>query len=243
MLTEARDRDVDPLALIADRDQDSCALYTDFLQFHRWRVVGAAGGPEALAMAIARRPDVVVSETHLSGFDGMTLAELLRKDWTTAHIPIVFVTSDATAANLTKATASGAHTVLTKPCLPEDLFAAIVAAVDQSRHLRQHAAAAEAEARATLDRINRTVDQIGRATAARSLKDALQRGPTIVPPTTPAALRCPVCGNVMTYLRSHLGGVNLKNREQWDYFECPRQCGTFEYRVRTRKIRKVERAS
>ena len=45
MPTEAHDRDVDPLALIADRDEDSRLLYSDFLQFHRWRVIGAAGGP------------------------------------------------------------------------------------------------------------------------------------------------------------------------------------------------------
>lgn len=41
---------------------------------------------------------MVVTETRLPGFDGVTLSELLRKDWSTAHIPIVFVTSDATAA-------------------------------------------------------------------------------------------------------------------------------------------------
>lgn len=232
-----------PLALIADRDEDSRRLYTDFLQFHRWRVIGAAAGPEALAMAIARRPDVVVSETHLPGFDGVTLSELLRKDWITAHIPIVFVTSDATAANLARATASGAHAVLTKPCLPEELLTAVIAAVARSRHLWEGAAEVQAPARARLDRASETVERIGRRAAAASLKNALQRGPTVLPPTARADLHCPVCGTAMTYLRSQLGGVNVHHREQWDYFECPRQCGTFEYRVRTRKIRKVERAS
>jgi len=240
MLTDGADRDVaDPLALIADRDEDSRQLYADFLQFHRWRVIGAAAGPEALAMAIARRPDVVVSETQLPGFDGLALSELLRKDWITAHIPIVLVTSDATPDHLAKATASGAHAVLTKPCLPEDLFSAVIAAV-ASRRPRDRAAELQAQVHASLDRATEIVERIGRPRAAAvSLKNALQRGPTVSPPTAPRRLNCPVCGNAMTYLRSHLGGVNIRQREQWDYLECPRQCGTFEYRVRTRKIKKV----
>lgn len=232
-----------PLALIADRDEDTRRLYTDFLQFHRWRVIGAGGGPEALALAIAQRPDVVVSETHLPGFDGVTLSELLRKDWITAHIPIVFVTSDATAVSIARATAAGADAVLTKPCLPEDLLTAVIAVIDRSRHLRDGAAEVEAPERARLDRAGEPVERIGRRAAAGSLKNALQRGPTVLPPTARADLHCPVCGTAMTYLRSQLGGVNVHHREQWDYFECPRQCGTFEYRVRTRKVRKVERAS
>jgi len=71
MLTEARDRDAEPLALIVDQDADTRLLYSDFLQFHHWRAIGAAAGPEALAIAIARRPDVVVTETRLPGFDGV----------------------------------------------------------------------------------------------------------------------------------------------------------------------------
>ena len=66
----------EPLALVVDRDDDSRSLYTDYLQRHRWRVVGASGGPEALAKAISEQPDVVISETRLLGFDGLMLCEL-----------------------------------------------------------------------------------------------------------------------------------------------------------------------
>jgi hypothetical protein len=47
------------------------------------------------------------------------------------------------------------------------------------------------------------------------------------------------CDLTLRYLRSHIGGVNARNPEQWDYFECARGCGTFQYRERTRKLRKV----
>ena len=35
-----------------------------------------------------------------------------------------------------------------------------------------------------------------------------------------------------------VGGVNVNNREQWDYFECPLGCGRFVYRPRTKKLRR-----
>jgi hypothetical protein len=44
---------------------------------------------------------------------------------------------------------------------------------------------------------------------------------------------------MLTYERSHIGGVSERNSEQWDYYECPSGCGTFQYRQRTRKLRRV----
>ena len=240
MSTDARERDADPLALIADRDEDTRILYTDFLGFHHWHAIGAAGGPEALAMAIARRPDVVVSETDLPGFDGVTLSDLLRKDWSTAHIPIVFVTSDATKANLARAAAAGADAVLTKPCLPEDLLAALQSAIQHSHNLRDRAAAARATSRAQVRRAEEMMERIGRRTAASALNKAFRSGATVLPPLAPPPLSCPACGGALKHLRSHVGGVNPRHAEQWDYFACQNNCGTFEYRARTKKIKRVD---
>ena len=227
-----------PLALIVDRDDDSRLLYTDFLEINHWRVIGAMGGPEALAKAIAERPDVVVTETLLPGFDGLALSELLRTDYTTAHIPLIIVTADATAANLAKAAASGAAAVLTKPCLPMALLQAMEEVISQSHSLRLRATAARELAQVRLVRAAETLERAGQRRV--TLKKSLQRGDTVVPPVTPRTLTCPVCDGRLQYVRSHLGGVSEKHREQWDYFECPRHCGMFEYRVRTRKLKRVD---
>jgi CheY-like chemotaxis protein len=244
MLTEPRaGTDAHPLALIADRDEDSRLLYIEFLQLHRWRVIGAAGGPEALAIALAERPDVVVSETWLPGFDGVVLSELLHRDRITAHIPIVFVTSDATAVNLAKAAASGASAVLTKPCLPDAVLRAVEAARTRSRVLTLRAAAAGGEARSRLARARSTLERAGQQRrVAHARRRALGRGTTIAPPIAPPALACPLCHERMRYLRSYLGGVSRHGPEQWDYFDCPSRCGMFEYRARTRKIRRVKKS-
>jgi hypothetical protein len=37
---------------------------------------------------------------------------------------------------------------------------------------------------------------------------------------------------------SCIGGVNARHPEQWDYFICA-ACGAFQYRQRTRKLRRL----
>jgi CheY-like chemotaxis protein len=228
-----------PLALVVDRDDDSRLFYTEFLELNQWRVIAAAGGPEALAKAIAERPDVVVSETRLPGFDGLTLSELLRRDCSTAHIPVVFVSSDAAPASLALAAAS-AMGVLTKPFLPEALLETIERVLQRSRELRLQSTAAQATAQTRSARATAVFERVRQQrVAGMTLKKALQRGDTVVPPTPPPTLMCPDCDKPLRYVRSHLGGVSVKHREQWDYFECSRRCGTFEYRTRTRKLKRV----
>ena len=64
-----------------------------------------------------------------------------------------------------------------------------------------------------------------------------QRRDTTRPPAPPPALVCPACDWPLGYTKSHIGGVSERNAEQWDYFECARGCGRFQYRQRTRKVR------
>jgi hypothetical protein len=59
------------------------------------------------------------------------------------------------------------------------------------------------------------------------------------PAVPPPALLCPACDRPLTYQHSNVAGVSEGHRAQWDYFECPAGCGTFQVRQRTRSIRKV----
>jgi hypothetical protein len=86
------------------------------------------------------------------------------------------------------------------------------------------------------DRLIERSREVGRRTM---LSKAHARHDTTTPAVLPPALVCPACDVPLRYLRSHIGGVNARNPEQWDYFECTRGCGTFQYRERTRKLRKM----
>jgi len=73
----------------------------------------------------------------------------------------------------------------------------------------------------------------------RGLSRSHVRGETAAPPALPPGLICPMCDCQLDYKSSQVGGVSARNAEQWDYFVCERGCGTFQYRQRTRKLRKV----
>jgi hypothetical protein len=49
------------------------------------------------------------------------------------------------------------------------------------------------------------------------------------------ALRCPTCDRVLVYRHTVFNG--LEPVERWDYYDC-HACGAFEYRPRTRKLRR-----
>lgn len=54
-------------------------------------------------------------------------------------------------------------------------------------------------------------------------------------------VRCSQCDAILVYERTYWGGIP-KARERWDVFRCPRTCGRFEYRHRTRQLRAVSSA-
>ena len=224
-----------PLALVADADPGSRDMYVECMKLANWLVVEAVDGPEALAVALSRRPDVIIADSHLPGISGYELCHLLRHDLATRATPIVLVTSDTMARELDRARASGATSVMVKPCLPETLLTEALHLLEVARAPRGRAAAGE-QGPAPLASPERRVRRSG---PGRSLSRTHLRGETDVPPSPPPGLICPDCDRQLDYKSSQVGGVSVRNAEQWDYFVCGAGCGTFQYRQRTRKIRRV----
>src|SRR3954468_260420 len=97
-----------PLALLVDRDRATRQIYAECLRQTGCDTDEADDGREALAKAIARHPDVVVTETRLPGIDGCALCELLRNDPTTRETAIVVVTGDEYERDIARARKAGA---------------------------------------------------------------------------------------------------------------------------------------
>lgn len=227
------------LALLVDRDADTRRMYAEYLTCGAWSVDEASDGREALAKAIAGRPNVIVTESRLPGISGLDLCAILKRDSTTQAIPIVMVTADTYAQDLRRAASAGADVVLAKPCLPETLAAEIQRLLTLSKELRDRATSVRGR---ITEQFARSGELIARSRQSHrvALSRAHQRRDTTTPPLAPPELVCPTCDQALVYQRSHVGGVSARNSEQWDYFECPQGCGTFQYRERTRKLRKVQ---
>ena len=227
-----------PLALLAHHG-DSLDVYARYLRQTSYRVEETDDGRQALALAFSRRPHIVIADVCLRGLDGFQLCEELRRDRLTQVTPIIVVTIDTSPADIAQAERVGADVVLTRPCVPQELSNALEFCRVQSKRVRERAGAAHHRAE---EQLARSTDVIERARAIRSripLSHALNRHMTTSPPLPPPILRCPSCGGRLLYCDSHVGGVNASHPEQWDYYECPSQCGSFQHRQRTRMVRKV----
>lgn len=81
----------------------------------------AASGEEALALARAARPDVVLLDVMMPGLDGPATLEKLRSEPDTAAIPVVFMTAKTQKHETERFLALGAAGVIHKPFDPMTL--------------------------------------------------------------------------------------------------------------------------
>ena len=115
-----------PIVLLVEDDQDGRRMYADWLTEAGFRVDQAHNGLQALERALDSRPQVVVTDLNIPGIDGFELTRRLKHDPRTRDVPVVAVTGYAAfASDPDRARRAGCDAVLSKPCSPEDLEAAI----------------------------------------------------------------------------------------------------------------------
>jgi len=193
-------------------------------------IVEASDGPDALAKALAYPPALVITASKLPLIDGYALCEILRRDHATAHVPVLVI-ADAPAAEVERARRIGAYAVLVKPITSERIRFETQRLIATARTMRGYGAAMRTKASA---------QQAQSAQMRARLSKSFARFTTTTPPATPPELVCPSCDRPLTYQESYVGGVSAKSPEQWDHYVCPSACGTFQYRQRTRRVRRSE---
>jgi CheY-like chemotaxis protein len=216
--------------LIVDADDDTRLLYRQALERAPYDVAEASDGRDALTKALAQAPSLVITELRLPFVDGFALCEILRRDPTTADVPILIVTTETRPAEVDRARRL-ADAVLTKPTLPETLLSEIQRLMMPSTNRQEPSVSVRADAANKLG--------VRSAEYRRSvLVKAHSRFATAAPSVAPPALTCPSCDRPLSYESSHVGGVSYRQIEQWDYFSCA-TCGAFQYRERTRTLRRL----
>ena len=217
MISAAPRRDSSRLrhVLLVDRDDDTREMYAEYFAAAAVSIQQAADGRDALARAIARPPDLVVTETRLPGLDGYELCALLRGEPKTRTVPIVVVTGDGYQADVAHARSAGADLVLIKPCLPEVLLAEMRRLVAQTPDKRDA--------------------RLPRRPGPRCRGQGSARTRPSLPPhrrfwCVPRAINFSSTSAAMSGQQYTVGP---RQGEQWDYFECAAGCGVFQYRQRT----------
>jgi signal transduction histidine kinase/CheY-like chemotaxis protein len=118
---EAPARDVAPAAprgrrvLVVDDNVDAAATLADLVALYGHEALVAHDGPEAVAMAEAERPDLVLCDIGLPGMDGYEVARRLRRDAALAGTRLVAVSGNAQPSDVERAAAAGFDLHIAKP--------------------------------------------------------------------------------------------------------------------------------
>lgn len=111
-----------PLVLVVEPNDDLRDLFRAYLESAGYRVDAATNGEDALKKVHAARPDAVVTETRLETLDGYSLCRQLQQE---PALPIIVVTGAASRLHVARAYEAGATVVITKPCFPDEIVAAV----------------------------------------------------------------------------------------------------------------------
>ncbi len=108
--------------LCADDDAEMRMILSVALEvMGGWRVSLAVDGDQALAMARADRPDLILLDASMAGMDGPGAMARLRAYPALADVPVVFVTGHAAPHEVAAFRALGALDVIAKPFDPMGL--------------------------------------------------------------------------------------------------------------------------
>lgn len=115
------------------------------------RLVSAQSGEQALRALLHEEVAVILLDVRMAEMDGLETARIIRSRPRTRHIPIIFLTAQASdVEEIARAYASGAVDYVVKPLEPDVLRAKVAVFVELSREraerVRQSQARAHAEA-------------------------------------------------------------------------------------------------
>ena len=222
--------------LIVDSDDRTRQLWREALLHDEGLVLEASDGREALTKVFDDVPSLVVTELCLPFVDGLSLCEILRRDPTTARVPILIVTTETRPVELDRVR-HYADAVLTKPVPPEIMVTEVRRLITPSSDGKRPSPGRPN----AVARVDNTKDRFTTSRAGRRpvLANSFARFRTTRPRVPPPDLICPSCDRPLKYEHSHIGGVSARHPEQWDYYVCSTSCGSFQYRQRTRKLRRV----
>jgi two-component system phosphate regulon response regulator PhoB len=111
--------------LIVEDDPKSLTLTKDLLTISGYDTIQATDGQQGVAVARAKKPDLILMDLMMPKMDGYAAANMLKTDAATKNIPIIMLTAVGYELNKRLATKVGADGYVTKPFTHRELLDAI----------------------------------------------------------------------------------------------------------------------
>jgi DNA-binding response OmpR family regulator len=113
---------VSALILLAEDDENQAELVRRYLEQDHHRVVVVHDGRDALDVARAQQPELVVLDLMLPGLGGLDVCRALRAD---SDVLVLMLTARSTEDDLLHGLGIGADDYMTKPFSPRELVARV----------------------------------------------------------------------------------------------------------------------
>jgi CheY-like chemotaxis protein len=101
--------------LVVDDDERLLRVVSMFLSIEGYEVITASDGGRALAEIIEQRPDVVLMDIMMPGFDGIEVCTRVRANPGTAGTPVLLFSALSSGPDAERARQAGANHLITKP--------------------------------------------------------------------------------------------------------------------------------
>lgn len=101
--------------LVVEDNERNMKLFRDVLGAAGYAIIEATSGSQAVELATAHAPGLVVMDVRMPHVDGVEALALLRADDRTASIPVLAVTAQAMQGDRERLLAAGFDGYLSKP--------------------------------------------------------------------------------------------------------------------------------
>ena len=122
-----------PKLLLVEDDISLAELLEYRFTKEGYRVRATADGDEALILAAEETPDLVILDWMIEGVSGIEVCRRLRRDKSTAHVPIIMLTAREAEDDRVRGLDTGADDYVTKPFSPRELLARVSAVLRRVR--------------------------------------------------------------------------------------------------------------
>ena len=151
-----------PVILVVDDTLTNLALLKAVLQQDGFEVFLAKNGEKALAVAKQERPDVILLDVEMPGWDGYETCRRLKNDVNLAPIPVLFLSTLNKAEDKLRAFAAGGIDYVHKPFQEKELLARVHTHVELYRlreKLEQEIAKRDQEILAYANELEKKVEE------------------------------------------------------------------------------------
>jgi DNA-binding response OmpR family regulator len=146
--------------LVVDDHANTRGLIKDYLTEHGYRVLTAADGRQALALAVADRPDLILLDVMMPNVDGFEFTRRYRKDHS---VPIILLTAKIAEQDKVHGLDLGADDYVTKPFGMQELLARVRAVLRRAEGAPAAPDEILSAGDVVLNRTSRSVSVAGRA--------------------------------------------------------------------------------